>query len=70
MSRLIRKIATLGLLALVTSSVAFSQRNPRATSKVDIAGKFVMIEYGRPSIQGRDLLALIEPGKVWRMGGR
>ena len=68
MSGLIRKTATLVVLTLFTSTVAFSQRNPRATSKVDIAGKFVMIEYGRPSMKGRDLLALVEPGKVWRMG--
>jgi Protein of unknown function (DUF2911) len=68
MSGLIRTAATLALLTLVTSPVAFSQRNPRATSKIDIAGRFVMIEYGRPSLKGRDVLALIEPGKVWRMG--
>ena len=68
MSGLIRTAATLALLTLGTSPVAFSQRNPRATSKIDIAGKFVMIEYGRPSMKGRDVLALIEPGKVWRMG--
>jgi hypothetical protein len=68
MTGIIRTAATLALLTLGTSPVAFSQRNPRATSKIDIAGKFVMIEYGRPSMKGRDVLALIEPGKVWRMG--
>ncbi len=68
MNGVIRRTATLVLLTLVASTVAFSQRNPRATSKLDVAGKFVMIEYGRPSMKGRDLLALTEPGKVWRMG--
>ena len=67
MSGFSRSAATLMLLTLSTVPAAFSQRNPRATSKVDIAGKFVMIEYGRPSMKGRDLLALLEPGKVWRM---
>ena len=68
MSGLIRKSATLVVLTLVAGTVCFAQKNPRATSKVDIAGKFVMIEYGRPSMKGRDPLALVEPGKVWRMG--
>ena len=68
MSGLIRKSATLVVLALLAGTISFAQKNPRATSKLDIAGKFVMIEYGRPSMKGRDLLALVEPGKVWRMG--
>jgi len=68
MNGFLRNAATLVLLTLITVTAAFSQRNPRATSKVDISGKFVMIEYGRPSMKGRDLLALLEPGKVWRMG--
>jgi Protein of unknown function (DUF2911) len=68
MSGPIRKTATFALLTLVASAAAFAQKNPRATTKVDVAGKFVMIEYGRPSMKGRDVLALVEPGKVWRMG--
>jgi len=68
MSGLIRKSATLVVLALLAGTISFAQKNPRATSKLDVAGKFVMIEYGRPSMKGRDLLALVEPGKVWRMG--
>ena len=68
MSGFIRNAVTVMVLMLVTVTAVFSQKNPRATSKVDIAGKFVMIEYGRPSMKGRDLLALLEPGKVWRMG--
>ena len=68
MSGIIRKSLTLVLFALVASTIAFAQRNPRATSKIDLAGKYIMIEYGRPSLKGRDILALMEPGKVWRMG--
>ena len=33
----------------------YAQRNPRATAKFDKAGKYVMVEYGRPSLKGRDM---------------
>ncbi|PYV43416.1 MAG: hypothetical protein DMG06_10930 [Acidobacteria bacterium] len=46
----------------------YAQRNPRATAKYDKAGKYVMVEYGRPSLKGREMLAQLQPGKLWRMG--
>jgi Protein of unknown function (DUF2911) len=64
MTRLIQ-LCPLILLATVP---LLAQRNPRATSKLELAGKFVMVEYGRPSLKGRDMLGLAEVGKVWRMG--
>lgn len=68
MSALWQRIGVLGFLVCVSAALALAQRNPRATSKLDVGGKFVMIEYGRPSLKGRDMLAMAEPGKVWRMG--
>ncbi|MBM3802779.1 MAG: DUF2911 domain-containing protein [Acidimicrobiia bacterium] len=70
MSALIRTTTSLVvvLFTLGATGVSLAQRNPRATSQVDLGGKYVMIEYGRPSAKGRDVLALSEPGKVWRMG--
>lgn len=64
-----RRVATVSLLLLSQANgVLLAQRNPRATSHLDLGGRFVMIEYGRPSLKGRDMLAMAEPGKVWRMG--
>ena len=45
-----------------------AQRNPRATARLEKGGQFVMVEYGRPSLKGRDMLGQLQPGKVWRMG--
>jgi len=45
-----------------------AQRNPRATARFEKGGQFVIVEYGRPSLKGRDMFGQLQPGKVWRMG--
>ncbi len=45
-----------------------AQRNPRSTAKFEKRGKFVIVEYGRPSLKGRDMLGQLQTGKIWRMG--
>ncbi|HEX5481108.1 MAG TPA: DUF2911 domain-containing protein [Terriglobia bacterium] len=45
-----------------------AKTNPRGTTSIQIGGGHVEIEYGRPSLHGRDVLKLIEPGQLWRLG--
>lgn len=53
--------------AAVTVSVALAH-NPRGKVEADFAGKKVTVDYGRPSLNGRDMLAQATAGMVWRLG--
>ena len=49
-------------------AAAESENPDRGTATATIAGVEVSIEYGRPDLNGRDVLAMAEAGLVWRMG--
>ena len=63
LKRFLFVVALVGLTA-----PAFSQGNPRGEAEATFAGKSVSIEYGRPSLKGRDMLAQASVGQSWRLG--
>ena len=49
--------------------VAAAQMNAaRGKAEATIKGKTITIDYGRPSLKGRDVFSMVQPGMVWRLG--
>jgi hypothetical protein len=54
------------MLGLVVPLMAQSPN--RGTAEATIKGKKISINYGRPSLKGRDMLSKASVGTVWRLG--
>ena len=54
--------------AVVLSATPAVAQNPRGEAKVVMDGKQVVVDYGRPSLKGRDMLGQAAVGQAWRMG--
>jgi len=55
-------------VALTAALPAFAHGADRGEAKAKVAGKAVTIDYGRPSLKGRDMLGQAKVGQPWRMG--
>ncbi len=40
----------------------------RGTAEIELGATRVSINYGRPELQGRDMLSQLQDGQVWRLG--
>ncbi len=62
-----RRYLTMLVLVGVSVGVCAAQVS-RGTAEVEVNGKKIVIEYGRPELQGREMLGKASVGLVWRMG--
>jgi Protein of unknown function (DUF2911) len=70
MKRLLLGFTTLAVLVSM-STVAGAQANPRGKATLEVGGKNVSVEYGRPSLKGRtaeEMLGKLPVGGFWRLG--
>jgi hypothetical protein len=60
-------LTTAGLLAL-TALVSMAHGAERGGAKATLGNANISIDYGRPSLKGRDPVKMLQPGQVWRIG--
>jgi len=63
---MLKRLAILAA-GLLAAAPVFAQ-NPRGEAKAAFGGKTVAIDYGRPSLKGRDMLGQAQVGQAWRLG--
>jgi len=65
---MLQRKAVLAFVLAAAAVPALAHGAPRGEAKATVSGKAVSIDYGRPSLAGRDMLGKAEVGKPWRMG--
>ena len=67
LTRLSLSLVVVGMLVL-TALAGLASGQDRGETKATIGNTNISIEYGRPSLKGREPLKLLEAGKLWRIG--
>src|SRR5688572_15651499 len=62
----LKLIVTFALLLAALPAIA--EQGARGKAEATIKGKKITIDYGRPALQGRDMIGMAKPGMVWRLG--
>jgi len=58
----------MAVLIVLTTGTGMAFGAERGSVKATINGAHISIDYGRPALQGRDMLKQIQPSQLWRIG--
>lgn len=61
-------VAATIVMAAWGAVLTLAHGNDRGQAKLTIGGAKVTIDYGRPSLKGRNITKMIQPGQLWRIG--
>jgi len=67
MNRILITITIFGALAIL-AHLALAHGNEPGSAKAAVGNTKVSIDFRRPMLKGRDLMKLLHPGDLWRMG--
>ena len=62
------RLTVVGMVLALAAVTAAGHGNDQGKAQATIGKANVSIEYGRPTLRGRDVTKLIEPGQMWRIG--
>ena len=68
MTRHARSWLAAGAACLLAASSALGHGNEKGKAETKVGNATVTVEYAGPALKGRDVLALIQPGHIWRLG--
>lgn len=65
---MLKRTLFVSLVVAGLAAPAFVDAQNRGTAQLSVGGKNVSVDYGRPSLAGRDMLARAQVGSEWRLG--
>jgi len=68
MTRFNRIALSVVAACLLAGVSGFGHGNEKGKAQARVGNATVIIDYASPALKGRDVLKLIQPGQVWRLG--
>ena len=58
----------IAVLIMMVCALAAAGQATRGKAEATVKGKKITIDYGKPKLEGRDMIGMAKPGMTWRLG--